>query len=126
MSLGTDFAEALSRKDFDAVAALLHPEVDFRAMTPRLSWEAGDPEELVAKVLREWFGDDHHFDEVLGIETGTVADTERVGYRFRGRNPDGEFVVEQQAYLRERDGQIGWLRIMCSGMRPASPAAPTR
>jgi hypothetical protein len=26
--------------------------------------------------------------------------------------------VEQQAYLSERDGRIGWLRVLCSGYRP--------
>jgi hypothetical protein len=34
------------------------------------------------------------------------------------RNSDGEHLVEQQAYMSERDGQIGWLRIMCAGYRP--------
>ena len=33
-------------------------------------------------------------------------------------SPDGRFVVEQQAYLEERDGRIGWMRVMCSGFRP--------
>jgi hypothetical protein len=31
---------------------------------------------------------------------------------------DGDFVVEQQAYIEERDGQIGWMRVVCSGFRP--------
>jgi len=26
---------------------------------------------------------------------------------------------EQQAYVREDDGQVVWLRVMCSGPRPA-------
>lgn len=54
------------------------------------------------------------------LETGTFADRERVGYRFRVRNPDGRFLVEQQAYLYARDGRIAWMRVMCSGFRPAS------
>jgi hypothetical protein len=33
-SLGEEFAQALSRKDFDEVTRLLHPEVDFRGLTP--------------------------------------------------------------------------------------------
>jgi hypothetical protein len=32
--------------------------------------------------------------------------------------PDGRYLIEQQAYLSERDGKIGWLRILCSGLRP--------
>jgi hypothetical protein len=27
--------------------------------------------------------------------------------------------VEQQAYLSTRDGQIDWIRVVCSGLRPA-------
>jgi hypothetical protein len=33
------------------------------------------------------------------------------------RNDKGLHLVEQQAYLSERDGKIGWLRIMCAGYR---------
>lgn len=118
MSLGREFAEALVRKDFDAASALLHPEIEFRAMTPNVVWEAGSPQEIVDTVFREWFEEDDHVDGLVALETDTVADTERVGYRWSGRNADGAFVAEQQAYLRERDGRIGWLRIICSGMRP--------
>jgi hypothetical protein len=32
--------------------------------------------------------------------------------------PDGPHVFEQQAYIRERDKQVGWLRVMCSGWIP--------
>jgi hypothetical protein len=31
---------------------------------------------------------------------------------------DGPFVVEQQAYYEERDGRIGWMRVVCSEFRP--------
>jgi hypothetical protein len=27
--------------------------------------------------------------------------------------------VEQQAYLEERNGRIGWMRVLCSGFQPA-------
>jgi len=43
-----------------------------------------------------------------------------VGYRFRVKNPDGIFLVEQQAYLSQDDGQIAWMRVVCSGYRPTS------
>lgn len=42
-----------------------------------------------------------------------------MGYRFSVTNPDGRFLVEQQAYLEPRDGRIGWMRVVCSGFRPA-------
>jgi len=117
-TLGTRFAEALAEKDFDRIQALLHPEIDFAGLTPRRSWAAADPAQVVEEILRQWFEESDEVDAVLSIETEAVADRERVGYRFEGHNGDGPFVVEQQAYLSERDGRIDWMRVICSGMRP--------
>jgi hypothetical protein len=122
-TLGADFARALAAKDLVRLAGLLHPEIDFRGMTPNRTWEAGDPDAVLSVLVGRWFEDE---DEILALdhlECDAFADRERVGYRFSVRNPDGRFVVEQQAYLAGRDGQIGWLRVMCSGLRPASPGA---
>ena len=118
-TLGAEFARALAIKDYGRVVDLLHPEVDFRALTPNRIWEASDADAVISGVLQEWFEDS---DEILALERlecDTVADRERVGYRFSVRNPDGRFLVEQQAYLAARDGRIGWMRVVCSGFRPA-------
>jgi hypothetical protein len=117
-NLGVAFAEAFAAKDFERAAALVHPEIDFRGLTPNRFWEAIGPQELVDGVLRLWLEDSDVVDELLDVQAGAVGDTQRVGYRLRGHNEDGPFVVEQQAYLRERDGRIGWMRVVCSGMRP--------
>jgi hypothetical protein len=117
-TLGTDFAQALAKKDFARIAELLHPEVDFRALTPRKFWEASDPDTAIAEVFRVWFEDSDEIEELVALDTDAFADRERVGYRLRVRNPEGLHLVEQQAYLSERDGRIGWLRIVCSGNRP--------
>jgi hypothetical protein len=117
-SLGAQFAEALAAKDFDALRDLLHPQIDFRGMTPRREWIAADPDAVVTRVLRQWFEDSDEIVELLDLQTDSFADRQRVGYRFRGLNPDGPFVVEQQAYLAEEDGRIAWMRVLCSGFRP--------
>jgi hypothetical protein len=117
-SLGAAFATALAAKDFDAIRAMLHPEIDFRALTPNRSWEASDPDAVIGSVLREWFEDADEIEELLKLETDAFADRERVGYRFRVRNPEGLFEVEQQVYIGEVDGRIGWMRSVCSGYRP--------
>jgi hypothetical protein len=117
-ALGSAFAEALSKKDFDTVASLLHPEIEFRALTPRRSWEANTPDDVIQGILRKWFDDSDEIEELVSVDSDTISDRERVGYRFRGQNPDGPFVLEQQAYLAERDGKIGWMRVVCSGFRP--------
>lgn len=117
-TLAGAFGRAVADKDHDRVRELLHPDVDFRGMTPRKVWEADGPEDVVA-VLSAWFEDSDVIEGVEVLETDAFADRERVGYRFRVRNPDGLYLVEQQAYVGEQDGRIGWLRIMCSGYRPA-------
>ena len=97
--------------------ALLHPDLDFRAMTPSKIWEAENPEDVI-QALSVWFDDSDIIEGIDALDTDRFTDRERVGYRLRVRNPDGLHLVEQQAYLTERDGQIGWLRIMCAGYRP--------
>jgi hypothetical protein len=116
-SLGRRFADALGRKDFDAVAALLDPEIDFRGLTPNRVWEASGAQAVVDEVLSQWFEDSDEVDRIDSIETSSVADRDRVAYRFSGHNPDGPFVVEQQAYFAEQEGRITWMRVLCSGYR---------
>jgi hypothetical protein len=119
-SLGADFARAFAEKDSVRIRELLHPEVDFRGLTPRRFWEAGDPEAVVEILFGEWLEDSDEVEALEQVETDSVADRERVGYRFSVSNPEGRFLVEQQAYLSTRDGQIDWVRVVCSGFRPVS------
>jgi len=61
-SSGARFAQALVAKDFERVATLLDPEVDFRALTPNQCWRARGPEEVITEVLRRWIDDDVEFE----------------------------------------------------------------
>jgi hypothetical protein len=117
-SLGAAFAEAVTSKNYARMADLLHPEVDFRALTPNRSWQANDADTVIGQVLTAWIEPDEHVEELISVETDTIVDRERVGYRYRLRTLEGSFLVEQQAYLRERDGRIDWVRLVCSGSRP--------
>jgi hypothetical protein len=119
-TLGAAFASALAAKEFGRLRDLMHPEIDFRGMTPSRFWEAGDPDAVISGVLRQWFEESDEIEALERLETDAVADRERVGYRFSVRNPDGHFLVEQQAYLSERDGRIVWMRVLCSGFRPVA------
>jgi hypothetical protein len=117
-TLGADFAHALAEKDYDRLSELLHPEIEFRAVTPRRFWEADDSATVISEVIRQWFKDSDEIEALEQVDGDAFADRERVGYRLSVRNPDGHFLVEQQAYLSERDGKIGWMRIVCAGYRP--------
>jgi hypothetical protein len=116
-TLGEAFAEALSRKNFDEIVDLLDPEIDFRALTPRRTWEASSPGAVVDDVLSQWFGPSDELERLVSTDADAVADRLRVAYRIEGHNPDGPFVVEQQAYYAERGGRISWMRVLCSGFR---------
>ena len=118
---GVAFARALAVKDFVRLAELMHPEIDFRALTPRRAWEASNPDAVIAGVLRQWFQDCDEIESLDRLDRDDFADRERVGYRFSVNRPDGLFLIEQQAYLTDRDGRIGWMRVLCSGFRPARP-----
>jgi hypothetical protein len=117
-SLGTGFAKAFAAKDGERVRELVDPDIDFRALTPNRQWEAGDLDSLVEILFDNWLEDSDEVQSLESLETDSFADRERVGYRLRVRNLDGEFLVEQQAYVEERDGKIGWMRVVCSGFRP--------
>jgi hypothetical protein len=118
-ALGAEFARALAAKDSDRIRELIHPEIDFRGLTPSRVWEAKSRDDLLSVLFQSWFEDDDRIEAVECLDGDAFADRERVGYRFSVTNSDGRFLVEQQAYLEDRDGQIGWMRVVCSGFRPA-------
>jgi len=115
---GTEYVNALAAKDFERVAELMDPEINFRAMTPRKFWEAGDPESVVSDVLTEWFDDSHEIEALERLETENVLDVEHVSYRLAVNSPDGSFIVDQQAYLKTSGERISWMRVMCAGKLP--------
>ena len=120
-TLGADFARAFAGKDSARIRELLHPEVDFKGLTPSRSWEANGPDAVLDILFGSWLEDTDNIEALEGVEDDAVADRERVGYRCSVTNPDGRFVFEQQAYLSARDGQIDWMRVVCSGFRPVDP-----
>jgi ketosteroid isomerase-like protein len=122
-SVAGEFVEAILARDLSRARGLLHPDIDFRAMTPKRIWEADGPAG-VEEVLRAWFEHpERDVERVDPTDQTSIEDTFRVGWRVRGNGVDGPFLYEQQAYVREEDGQIVWLRVICTGPRPRSPAA---
>ena len=116
--IGERFAQAVADKDARALEALLTPDLDFRAMTPRRFWEATSAAAVVHDIIfGKWFTVTDHIEASEVVGTSTIADCHRVGYRFRLTRSTGSFVVEQQAYFSVTDDRIAWLRIMCSGFR---------
>ena len=118
-SLGERFARAVAAKDYEGLKSILHPTIDFRGMTPGASWEATDAETVIEEILQKWIEDHDSIDALLSIEEDHFSDRHRVGYRFAVHNQDGPFITEQQAYYAVEDGRISFMRVLCSGWRPA-------
>jgi hypothetical protein len=118
-TLGARFVRALADKDRDELSALLAPQIDFRGLTPSRVWEAGDADAVLSTLFDSWFEAGDEIEQLQRLETDAFADRERVGYRLAVSNPEGRFVVEQQAYLSGEDDRIKWMRVLCSGFRAA-------
>jgi hypothetical protein len=116
-ALGARYVDALAARDHEALSGVLHPEIDFRGLTPNQAWHVSDADAVLEIVLGRWFAPTNRIEAIELVEHDAFADREQLRFRFSGHNADGAFVVEQQAYLAERDGRIGWMRVVCSGFR---------
>jgi hypothetical protein len=86
--IGADFARALAAKDSARLLELMHPEIDFRGLTPNRSWEANGRDAVLSMLLGEWFEDSDEIEALEELEGDAFADRDRVGYRFSVTNPD--------------------------------------
>ena len=57
----------LAARDFDKLRSLLDPEVEFRALTPRRSWEA-DGDSPTVDLFRNWFDEATVIEQVEQVE----------------------------------------------------------
>lgn len=116
ITLGELYVRTVAAQDAAGLKELLVPGVNFRALTPSRVWESDDADDVVDRViLGTWFSPDRSITEVLAVDSVKVGPIDRVGYRLAAKLPDGDFIVEQQAYFRSEGTRISWLRILCSG-----------
>lgn len=71
-------------------------------------------------MLSQWFEATDDIYEVLDVTTDQVVDRQRVVYRFRVRNPAGDYVCGQTAYYDTGAGRITKRRILCTGFLPSA------
>ena len=84
-ALGPRFAQALATKDADALRAALHPEVDFRALTPNRFWEAHGRDAVIEIVFGDWFGSHDELEELVLLASDAFADREQLLPASRAR-----------------------------------------
>ena len=115
-NLGERFANAVAAKDAVALRALLAPNVNFRDVTPGKFWEGDNADAVVDDViLGKWFSPERLITAILRVDCDTVGTVDHVAYRLLATRPDGDYVLEQQAYLEAEDGRSSRLEILCSG-----------
>jgi hypothetical protein len=126
---GERFAQALGRKDQDALSALLADPIDFQALTPGRHWQAATGRQVAEEIiLGHWFDAGDDILELCSVTTSQVVDCEHVAYRLRVRTDGRDYLVEQQAYYRTDGPRITWMRVLCSGYQPlpAEAGLPAR
>lgn len=117
--LGSRFGAALAAKNAAALRAMFADRVDFRAMTPKHTWEGQTPTTVIDDVvLGTWFRSSDSMELVEATGTGVVGHRHGFIYRLQGTNGDGAFVIEQHAYAEVAEGKITWMRVLCSGFQP--------
>jgi hypothetical protein len=114
--VGQRFARAVAARDAESLRILMAPDVDFRALTPSRVWQHGDANAVIDDViLGTWLSAERSVTEIVDVDCAEIGPVCRVGYRFVVRFPDGDHLIEQQAYFKTEGDRISWLHILCSG-----------
>ena len=118
--LGVQMVRAIAAKDTTRLRSLFSTPVTFRGITPKRFWDAETAVEVVDEImLGSWFDPGTSVTEVIALDTGTVADVQRVSFRLAVELASGRpAVVEQVAFYSAADGLITDMRLVCSGFRP--------
>jgi hypothetical protein len=122
--VGHAFVEAIARRDWAALERCFAPDVHFQAVVPNAARPFRDKPDAASAVeqIRKWFSDADPL-VLADSEVGMIADRLAIRYRFTGHDPDGDFVVEQDAFAEVSDGRVVSMRLVCSGFINSTPAA---
>ncbi len=109
------FLDALTRRDFSAMADSLEHDVRFRALVPSGPFELTGAEDTAGRFER-WFGGDDGF-EIVDASIGQVGTCLYLRWRVRmhaASAPHAARLAEQHAFARAGQ-RIESLDLVCSG-----------
>lgn len=121
-SVGEEFLQALSSRDFETLQTLFDDALRFRALVPKGIREANAPVGAVAWYQR-WFEEADYF-ELSRSALDKVADRLCIDYRIFLHDADGWQVIEQKTFCILHEGRIQDMWLVCSGFCP--DAEPTQ
>jgi TusA-related sulfurtransferase len=114
---GEALVNALARRDFEGLRAVIADDVRFRLLLPKGPQAHSGVAETVEAFV-SWYGDV----EELHLESSsveTVADRLVLKYRFRLHDADGWQVIEQHLVADDApDGRLDKIDLLCSGFLP--------
>jgi hypothetical protein len=112
------FLDALTRRDFPAMADCLSATARMRAVTPMGELDLSGPAE-VSERFGMWFGDAAEF-ELVDASLGEVGTRIYFRWRIRTSGRGGttrQEIVEQHVFATVVD-RIDSLELLCSGFQP--------
>lgn len=113
--------DALTRRDFAALAQTLSPTVAFRALVPRGPFELAGPSEVAAK-FEQWFGGPDGF-EVIDASMGPIGAKTYLQWRVRLRATDGSARVAEQHLFATGSAVLESIDLLCSGFHTERTAS---
>lgn len=117
--IGKTLLAAIRARDYEAIASCFAPDASLRVLTPGPLREFTGPDEAAAR-FRYWLEPLAGL-ELLESDVDVIADRVRIRYRFRGRDPEkGWQLNEHTAYATTEDGRIAAMNVTCTGFRPTS------
>ena len=115
------FLEAFTRRDYDALASCLDPDVALRALVPR-GPIAATGADAVRDRIAGWFGGADEF-ELVDAAIGQVGARTYLRWRVRMWNPTtGSRIAEQHVFTRGTD-RFDTLDLLCSGFHAETAVA---
>jgi hypothetical protein len=116
---GEELLAGIAARDYQRIASCFAESASFRVLTPGPLREQQGPQEA-ADRYRFWLEPLEGF-EVLEGDVVEIADRIRIRYRFRGRDPEqGWRLNEHTGYAAVAGGRIVSMILTCSGFRPTS------
>lgn len=118
-AVGRRLLAAIADRDYARIAACFAVDASFRVLTPGPLREHAGREEA-AERYRFWLEPLADF-ELLEGDVAVIADRVRIRYRFRGRDPEkGWQLNEHTGYAAVEDDEIASLILTCAGFRPTA------
>ncbi|MEJ2290987.1 MAG: sulfurtransferase TusA family protein [Deinococcales bacterium] len=107
--------DALVEHDFEGVAAVFAPDVDFRALLPREQVATTGAREAAAWFLT-WFGDARSV-SVRALDAEALGQLTTFRFRLRVEKPRGWSEIAQAGVCEASAGAVTAMRLACTGFQ---------